>query len=217
MSTTLRDVVPERVQKLFGHKHSADADDIVKGAIAGAVGGVVGTLAMAGFQQMWMRLTTAAEKLHHHREPNDEDRNHAKNAGIGEGEFPQSEPRSHHHRVSPSERLVATVYREVIHRPAKPMEMKIGGSAIHFGFGAVAGAMYGAAAEVEPMVTVGQGTAFGTAVFIAADEIALPLTGLAEPPQRTPARRHAYALFSHFAYGVATELTRRLVREQLGN
>src|SRR2546423_6438062 len=213
MSTTLRDIVPERVQKLFGHKSSADTDDLIKGAIAGAVGGIVGTLAMAAFQQIWMRTTTLAEKMR--GEPSDEDRNRLKNAGVGEGEYPQSEPRSHHHRVSPSERLVATVYREVIHRPARPMEMKIGGSAIHFGFGAAAGAIYGAAAEVEPRVTMGEGTVFGTAVFIAADQIALPLTGLAEPPQRTPARRHLYALFSHFAYGAATEITRRLVREQL--
>src|SRR2546421_6451233 len=107
MSTTLRAIVPERVQKLFGHKSSADTDDIVKGAIAGAVGGIVGTLAMAAFQRVWTRTITMTDKWH--REPNDEDRNRLKNAGVGEGEYPQSEPRSHHHRVSPSERLVATV------------------------------------------------------------------------------------------------------------
>src|SRR5438034_874913 len=214
MSTTLRDIVPERVQKFLGHKSTADTDAIVKGAIAGAVGGFVGTLAMAAFQQVWMRTTTTlAERFS--SEAGDEDRNRLKNAGVGEGEYPQSEPRSHHHHVSPSERLVATVYREVIHRPARPMEMKIGGSAIHFGFGAAAGAIYGAAAEVEPRVTIGEGTLFGTAVFIAADEIALPLTGLAEPPQRTPPRRHLYALFSHFAYGAATEITRRMIREAM--
>ena len=214
MSTTLRDIVPQRVQELFGHKPSPDNEDLVKGAIAGAVGGIVGTLAMAAFQQLWMRTTTTlAERFS--GEPSDEDRNRLKNAGVGEGEYPQSEPRSHHHHNSPSERLVETVYREVIHRPASRRTMKIGGSAIHFGFGAAAGAVYGAAAEVEPRVTIGEGTLFGTAVFIAADEIALPLTGLAEPPHRTPARRHLYALFSHFAYGAATEITRRLVREQL--
>jgi putative membrane protein len=214
MSSTLLHAVPERVQRLFGHEPSVDADDILQGAIAGAVGGVVGTLAMAGFQQVWMRLTRAAHRLHD-GSPSDEDRNRAKNAGIGEGEFPQSEPRSHHHRVSPSERLVATVYRGIVHRPAKPIEMKLGGSAIHFAFGAVAGALYGAAAEVEPRVTMGEGTLFGTAVFLAADEIALPLTGLAESPQRTPPRRHLYSLVSHFAYGAATEFTRRLIRENL--
>lgn len=213
MSTTLRDIVPERVQRIFGHKRSADTDDLVKGAIAGAVGGIVGTLAMAAFQQVWMRASaTLAERFN--GEQNDDDQNRVENAGVRESEYPESEPRSHHH-VSPSERLVATVYREVIHRPARPMEMKIGGSAIHVGFGAAAGAIYGAAAEVEPRVTIGEGTLFGAAVFIAADEIALPLTGLAEPPQRTPPRRHLYALFSNFAFGAATEITRRFVREQL--
>jgi uncharacterized membrane protein YagU involved in acid resistance len=214
MTTTLRDIVPERVQRIFGHKTSADTDDLVKGAIAGAVGGIVGTLAMAAFQQVWMRATTTLPELFN-REQSDDDRNRLKNAGVGESEFPQSEPRSHHHHVSPSERMVATVYREVIHRPARPMEMKIGGSAIHVGFGAAAGAIYGAAAEVESRVTIGEGTLFGAAVFIAADEIALPLTGLAETPQRTPPRRHLYALFSNLAFGAATEITRRFVREQL--
>src|SRR5690349_19089692 len=128
MSTTLRDIVPERVQNLFGHTKSADTDEIVKGAIAGAVGGIVGTLAMAAFQQIWMRSTTLAEKFH---QPSDEDRNRLKNAGVGEGEYPQSEPRSHHHRNSPSERLVETVFREVIHRPASRRTMTIGGSAVH--------------------------------------------------------------------------------------
>src|SRR3954465_2508310 len=102
MSTILRDIVPERVQRVFGRNNSADTDDLVKGAIAGAVGGIVGTLAMAAFQQVWMRAsTTLAERFD--GEQSDEDRNRLKNAGVGEGEYPQSEPRSHHHHVSPSE------------------------------------------------------------------------------------------------------------------
>lgn len=212
MSRSLLNAVPELVQELFVHKRPVDAEDVVHGAIAGAIGGLVGTLAMATFQQLWMRGTAVVDHARH-REPSDEDRNLMKNAGIGSGEFPQSEPRSHHQRISPSERLVATTYRTVGRRPAKRIEMKIGGSAVHFAFGATMGAIYGAAAELEPAVTIGQGTAFGTAVFIAADEVALPLTGLAQSPLRTPVRRHLYSLMCHFAYGAATEATRRLLRD----
>jgi uncharacterized membrane protein YagU involved in acid resistance len=167
---------------------------------------------MAAFQQLWMRSTAAVE---HYRHPADEDRNRLKNAGVGEGEYPQSEPRSHHYRNSPSERLVETVFREVIHRPASRRTMMIGGSAVNLSFGAACGAIYGAAAEVEPRVTMGEGTLFGTAVFVAADEVALPLTGLAEAPHHTPPRRHAFALFSHLAYGAATEIARRILRETI--
>jgi hypothetical protein len=212
MSTTWLDYVPSAVRRTVYRQTRPDSDDVLKGAAAGAIGGLVGTLAMALTQQIWNRATTSIES-HRHREPSDEDRNRPKNSGIGEGEYPQSEPRSHHQHLSPSERLVATVYREVIHRPASPRVRKIGGSAIHFGFGAAAGAVYGAAAEVEPEVTIGAGTAFGTAVFLAADEVALPLTGLAESPRQTPLRRHAYAFVSHLAYGLATEMTRRVLRD----
>src|SRR3954462_419476 len=106
------------MRRLSMRKRHLDLEDVIHGAIAGAVGGLVGTLAMAAFQQAWMRGTTAVHRAQH-REPTDEDRNRLKNAGVGAGELPQSEPRSHHQRISPSERLIATAYRNVIHRPAK--------------------------------------------------------------------------------------------------
>lgn len=217
MSTTLLDRVPKKIQRLIKPAPARGVEDLLDGAVAGAIGGIVGTLAMAAFQQVWMRATQGSGKSRSASGSTsggtDEARNRLKNAGVGQGEFPQSEPRSHHQRISPSERLVATAYRNILHRPARPIERKVGGSAVHFAFGASVGALYGIAAEVAPEVTAGEGLPFGTAVLIVADEIALPLTGLAEAPWQTPARRHVYALFSHFAYGAATELTRRLLRD----
>jgi uncharacterized membrane protein YagU involved in acid resistance len=207
MNSALLDYVPTRVQRLFGYKSSPDTDDVVRGAIAGAVGGMVGMVAMAGLQRVCMGVVNVAGRFGH------ENGNGAAHADTGE--LPPAEPRSYHQQNSPSERLVETVCREVIHRPASRRTMKIGGSAVHLAFGATVGAIYGAAAELEPRVTAGEGTLFGTAVFLAADEIALPLTGLAQPPLQTPLRRHAYALVSHFAFGAATEFTRRFIREQL--
>src|SRR3954468_13460867 len=98
-----------RSTRKFIRQPVVEPEQVIKGALAGAVGGLVGTLAMAAFQQAWLRSTTAVHRARF-RHPSDEDRNRLKNAGVGEGEFPQSEPRSHHQRISPSERLVATAY-----------------------------------------------------------------------------------------------------------
>src|SRR3989442_11180950 len=100
MNPSVLDVVHERVQRLFGHKPSVATDTIVKGAIAGAIGGAVGTLAMAAFQQGWNRLATVSQRFQSHDGPSDEQRNRLKNSGAGAGEYPQSEPRSHHQRIS---------------------------------------------------------------------------------------------------------------------
>jgi len=51
---------------------------------------------------------------------------------------------------------------------------KKGGTVVHYAFGAVMGAVYGAAAEVAPPVKSLAGLPYGAALFVGADEIALP-------------------------------------------
>jgi len=85
-------------------------------------------------------------------------------------------------------------------------------SLVHYGFGAVVGALYGAAAESVPMVRRGFGLPFGAAVWLGAHVIAVPPLGLAEPPVRQPMGKEAEELGLHFVYGSVTELVRRLLR-----
>lgn len=68
--------------------------------------------------------------------------------------------------------------------------------------GAVSGAVYGIAAEFAPAVTGGAGVPFGTAVWLVADDLAVPALGLSDSPPDYPASMHAYSLASHF--GVRT-------------
>jgi len=87
---------------------------------------------------------------------------------------------------------------------------------IHFGFGAAAGATYAAALTTAPppvarVLRSGRGLTYGVLVWLLADEIGVPLTGIAPAPHRTPLRLHAYALAGHLAYGLALESVRRLV------
>jgi putative membrane protein len=86
---------------------------------------------------------------------------------------------------------------------------------LHYGFGALTGAAYGVLAELAPGVTRGVGVPFGTAVWLGADEIAVPAFGLSGLPWEHPPSVHARALAAHLVYGVATEGLRRLARRAL--
>ena len=85
------------------------------------------------------------------------------------------------------------------------------GALVHYGFGAAAGAFYGATAAVSPNVTMGTGIPYGAAVFLAATEAGLPSLGLARKPTEYPASRHLTALASHIVYGVTLEAVRHLL------
>ena len=87
--------------------------------------------------------------------------------------------------------------------------------AVHWPFGTLTGAAYGAAAEVLPAVTTGYGAAFGLSVLATTHESVMPALGITPPPTELPAKEHASEMFSHTLYGVTTELVRKTVRELL--
>ena len=86
------------------------------------------------------------------------------------------------------------------------------GPVVHYAFAAKMCGLYGAAAEVEPRVTGGFGTAFATALWLGADEIAVSALGLSEAGAAAPLSSHAYALASHWVYGATAEAVRRGAR-----
>ena len=87
---------------------------------------------------------------------------------------------------------------------------------VHYGFGTFMGAIYGGLSEQFPPASYGWGTAFGSALFIGADEIAVPLFGLAPAPTKSPLSTHLYAWASHLVYGAALESVRRPLRSTMG-
>jgi uncharacterized membrane protein YagU involved in acid resistance len=91
------------------------------------------------------------------------------------------------------------------------------GTAVHYGFGAFLGALYGAAVELRPETKAGFGTAYGAAVSLIADEGALPALGLAPPPQEVAAEPHIRGFVSHLVFGAALEGTRRLLLSGIRN
>jgi putative membrane protein len=68
-----------------------------------------------------------------------------------------------------------------------------------------------------PLTTVGQGTAFSSALWLFGDEIAVPALGLSGSPLKAPISSHAYAWASHLVYGFTTEWARRGTRIMLAD
>jgi hypothetical protein len=169
------------------------------GAAAGAVGGLLGSWMMIRFQHLIGQNGASPEdreRPHQHRrqeaQPNDTD-----------GTIPD-EPATMQAASAISEAFAG--------RPLDEREKEIGGSILHYMFGVVVGAMYGAAAEAEPQTSRAAGLPFGTAVWLVAGEIGVPLAGLSSKPTQYPITRHAAALASHLVYGLTVEGVRRALR-----
>ena len=86
---------------------------------------------------------------------------------------------------------------------------------IHWGFGALTGAAYGALAEFYPAATAKDGAGFGMALASLTHEGALPAMGLSAPPEEQTTRERTSEMASHAVFGVVTETVRRLVRKIL--
>jgi hypothetical protein len=170
---------------------------VVKGAVAGAIGGLAGTWAMNHFQAWWSRAVQGVE--------------------------PQSAAGKHDARdwqelaegQNSNELAAQTVAEHALGRPLERRELRVGATAIHFAFGAAQGGRYGAFYEVSPATRQMGGAAFGTAVWAAADEVAMPALGLSGPTTEHPPERHVHAFAAHIVFGVTTEIVRRGVRALL--
>jgi len=83
---------------------------------------------------------------------------------------------------------------------------------IHWGFGALTGAAYGALAEFYPAATAKEGASFGLALMTLTHESALPAMGLSAPAEEQSSREHTSEAATHILYGVVAERVRKLVR-----
>jgi putative membrane protein len=160
-----------------------------KGAVAGLAAGLAATYVMTQFQTLSGKLEKALEADDHgKKEKKGDDATVKAASAISQGLF--------HHTLTRQEKKVA-------------------GPAVHYGFGTLTGGMYGALAEVAPVVTRGAGLPFGTVLWAGADEVAVPAFRLSGPPTSNPPAVHAKALAAHLVYGLAMETARRLVRRVL--
>lgn len=178
---------------------------LVRGLVAGAVAGVAATLLMDQFQKLSAASQKAAEK-------------HRKLAG---GESPwtiaheQTEKEQEAAGTENSTEIVARMIASATGNELAPEQRKQAGNAVHYTFGTLMGIVYGMTAELLPEVTAGGGTAFGTVLFLGADELAVPALQLAPPPTESAPTDHLQHWAAHVVYGGAVELVRSLVRRWL--
>ena len=78
------------------------------------------------------------------------------------------------------------------------------GAALHYGFAVAAGVAYAGSAENFPVLRWGRGAAFGAALWLVGDELAVSISGL-EDPFRTSLHSHCSALGAHILYGMIVD------------
>jgi len=106
-------------------------------------------------------------------------------------------------------RMAEAISRQLFNHQLTRAEKRWAGPAVHYAFGAVVGAVYGLAANSLPTVKKGQGLAYGSAVWLAADEVGVAAAGLAEPPSEKPVFSHMKGFASHLIFGITLDRTRQ--------
>jgi hypothetical protein len=171
-----------------GHRKACNGSDVLKGFAGGLIGGLVASWTMNRFQDVWSKLAKGLETWPDSNLEVQDDTTIRAASALSEGLFD--------HKLTQSKKKVA-------------------GTAVHYTLGTGVGGLYGAAAEIAPNVTAWAGLPFGAVFWLVVDEGAVPLLGLSEGPKAYPLSIHAYALSSHFVYGLTAEVVRRAVRGAL--
>ena len=170
------------------------------GIFAGAIAGVAGALAMNQFQRLAARAGGGRE---------------AGDATIGiprTGRGPQPAQAIGNAADDATARLANAMTSAVGMPLSDPRHKQLAGECVHLAFGALNGALYAAAVEMNPRLRAGSGVPFGLAVWALADETLVPALGLSKSPRETSAGLHAYSITSHAIYGATTELVRSALR-----
>lgn len=109
-------------------------------------------------------------------------------------------------------RAASAISESALNHQLSAEEKKAAGPAMHYLMGGLSGGLYGAVASIVPSANAGAGTLFGAALWLLADEFAVPALGLSKKPTEIPAEKHAMALVSHLVYGLATYGARRALQ-----
>jgi Protein of unknown function (DUF1440) len=164
----------------------------VSSAVTGGVAGLAGTWAMSEAQRLWTHAVA----------------DDAPESAGGRHDARDWQERSEHQNSN--ELAAQAIARPIFGRDLKRKELRFTAPLIHYLFGAALGAIYGVYAQRRPAPT--SGARFGTTVWLAADEIAMPLLGLSDSTTRRPLEMHLQSLVAHLVYGTVTEMTRRAVQ-----
>jgi uncharacterized membrane protein YagU involved in acid resistance len=182
---------PRGVVDHAAHRVAGPSPHLIRGAIAGAAAGAVASWVMNVF------LVGASKAKQAVEDPEQRAREQLEQAAAGE---------------DATQKVADAVAVNVAGRHLSKEEKEVGGPLVHYGFGALMGGVYGAIAEVVPASRIGVGTLFGSALFLGADEVMVPLLGLGQPATKEPPASMATHWAAHLVYGATVELLRRGIR-----
>jgi hypothetical protein len=175
---------------------------VLRGVITGAAAGIAATLIMDQF----LNLTTATHKATE------------KKMRLAQGESPlriAHDEAQQEQRAAAQEDSTEIVARKIAEATGTTLgteQKKSAGQAVHYTFGALMGIVYGVSAEMLPEATTAGGTAFGTLLYLSADEVAVSALQLAPVPTDAPGRDRLQHWAAHVVYGGSLELVRRILR-----
>lgn len=174
----------------MGDREEDSRPNLLKGALAGAAAGLLASWVMNRIYGLWSRISADSEQPEQSAE-----------RGVN------TDPATIAMVNKLSQRLLG---RKLTGQQARRADL-IG----HYMVGAAGGVFYDAVSEIMPGLRAGAGAGFGIGFFLLGEEIAVPVLGLSPKPWRIPAKNHAVGFLAHLAYGVTTELSRRLGRNLL--
>ncbi|MFN2453423.1 MAG: DUF1440 domain-containing protein [Pyrinomonadaceae bacterium] len=185
-----------------------DESSVWKGLAAGLVGGLAASVVMNQFQSATGKLIGGVGKSHGAQSLQEGLPQH----GVGR----ELQKRGTDDvQDDAAERLANAISKGVFDHDLTKSGRDAGGTALHYAYGISMGAVYGIAAEILPISTIGAGLPYGALIWIAADEGVVPALGLSKDSAEYSFSIHAYALSSHLVYGLATEIVRGAVRRAL--
>jgi hypothetical protein len=170
------------------NRYEAPLMVVIKGGMAGLAGTAVLTLAMKRVPQVMQRLGISPS-------------NPAASEAQAQSEKGAEEPTS---------RLAEKVAVGMLDTLVEEETKHAAGQAVHWGYGAAWGAMYGIVQSSLRFPDFVHGTVFGTVVGLVASTV-VPAIGLTPPPTRQPALTNAMQMIYHLLYGWTTALTFRLL------
>lgn len=175
--------------------------NVLKGALAGLIAGLVASWAMGRFQDVWVSLSSGNDSRKDDKSgDNDREQSNIRNKRADESED------------DATVKAASTLSEGVFAHKLTPDEKKIAGPAVHYVVGAAGGIVYSVTAELAPEITKGAGLPYGTAFWLVVDEGLVPLLGFSKGPSEYPLSSHIYALASHLVFGATAEGVRRLLR-----
>ena len=165
---------------------------LAKGLVAGVVSGLLGTVMMTEFQNAWSKASKAL-----------------KDSDASKNKQSELEKKSEQEKEDGTMKAIGKI-AELAGHPLSHEQKEKFGPVVHYSFGALQGGLYGGMREMTGSSDVIlPALLFGSVLFAAADEIAVPALGLSGKPSEYPLSSHLYGLASNLVYGLSTEMFRR--------